>query len=477
MISMPQIQSIRRMRRNGESIAAIARKQHVSEPTVRKYLRMDDLSEKPPVRRTRGSVIDPYLPLVEQWLAEDRASWRKQRHTATRIWERLRDEHGAEVSLSTVTRAVARLRRESAVEPGGAFMDLVWHPGEAQADFGEVDVLYRGAVQRMRHFVLDFPYSNIGLAQLMPGENAECTCQALLDLFEWLGGVPERIVFDNAAGVGRRTGGGGVRWTRLFQAFQAHYGFESSLCSPYAGHEKGAVEAKVGMVRRKLFVPKPSVWNLENFNSRLPDRCLELGGKPHHAKDEEEAVLFAEDRGALLPLPGKRFDVVTWKRMRTDKYGVVTLDGRHRYSTDGSHARRDVLVGLRALEIEILDAGEPGWPCIRGRTARPAPAARTRPCSWRCSATGRTRGATASCATCCPTRCANGSTGRTRGNGAAPCRPSNGWTGSPAGRTRSRRCSRRSNRPTGSTGPASRSSRPGSPRAWNASNTRTTVPT
>lgn len=216
MTGMPQIQSIRRMRRNGESIAAIARRQHVSEPTVRKYLRMDDLSEKPPVRRTRGSVIDPYLPLIGQWLAEDRASWRKQRHTATRIWERLRDEHGAEVSLSTVTRAVARLRRESAVEPGGAFMDLVWHPGEAQADFGEVDVLYKGAVQRMRHFVLDFPYSNIGLAQLMPGENAECACQALQDLFEWLGGVPERIVFDNAAGVGRRTGGGGVRWTRLF---------------------------------------------------------------------------------------------------------------------------------------------------------------------------------------------------------------------------------------------------------------------
>lgn len=226
------------------------------------------------------------------------------------------------------------------MEPGGAFMDLVWHPGEAQADFGEVDVLYRGAPQRMRHFVLDFPYSNIGLTQLMPGENAECTCQALLDLFEWLGGVPERIVFDNAAGVGRRTGGGGVRWTRLFQAFQAHYGFESSLCSPYAGHEKGAVEAKVGMVRRKLFVPRPSVWSLENFNSRLPDRCLELGGKPHHAKDEEEAVLFAEDRRALLLLPGKRFDVVMWRRMRTDKYGVVTLDGRHRYSTDASHARR-----------------------------------------------------------------------------------------------------------------------------------------
>ena len=354
MISMPQIQSIRSRRRNGESIASIARSERVSEPTVRKYLRVDDLSVRPPVRRRRGSVIDEWLPVIEGMLAEDRETWRKQRHTATRIHERLRDEYGAGVSLSTVTRTVARLRREAAAEREAGFLDLSWHPGECQADFGQVDVRYRGVVTRMRHFVLDFPYSNIGPSQLMPGENAECTCQALLNLFEWLGGVPRRIVYDNAAGVGRRRFDE-IRLTRLFQAFQAHYGFDCSLCSPYAGHEKGAVEAKVGMIRRKLFVPKPNVWNLENFNSRLPGRCLELGRKPHHAKDEEEVCLFAEDRGALLSLPAKRFDAVAWRRMRTDKYGVVTLDGRHRYSTDTSHARCDVLVGLRALEIEILD--------------------------------------------------------------------------------------------------------------------------
>ena len=81
------------MRRNGESVASIARKTHVSEPTVRKYLAKEDLSAVPSVRKPRASVIDPYLPVIEQWLAEDRANWRKQRHTATRIWERLRDEH------------------------------------------------------------------------------------------------------------------------------------------------------------------------------------------------------------------------------------------------------------------------------------------------------------------------------------------------------------------------------------------------
>lgn len=135
MISMPKVQSIRRRRMNGESIASIARSENVSEPTVRKYLKAGDLSPRPPVKRKHAeSVIDRYVPVIEQWLAEDRCTWRKQRHTATRIWERLRDEYGAEVSLSTVTRKVAQLRREFAAEREAGYLDLVWHPGEAQAD-------------------------------------------------------------------------------------------------------------------------------------------------------------------------------------------------------------------------------------------------------------------------------------------------------------------------------------------------------
>lgn len=127
MISMPRIQSIRQLRRNGESIASIARKVGAGEPTVRKYLEAGDLSPKPPARKRRASAIDEYVPAIEQWLAEDRETWHKQRHTATRVWERLRDEKGAEVSLSTVTRTVARLRREFAAERESGYLDLVWH--------------------------------------------------------------------------------------------------------------------------------------------------------------------------------------------------------------------------------------------------------------------------------------------------------------------------------------------------------------
>ena len=229
MVGMPRVQSIRRLRRNGESVASIARKTHVSEPTVRKYLAKEDLSAVPSVRKPRASVIDPYLPVIEQWLAEDRADWRKRRHAATRIWERSGDKHGAEVSLSTV----ARPGREFAAERDEAFMDLVWHPGGARADFGEVDVLLRGVVRRMHHFVLDFPYSNVGLVRSMPGENAECTCLASRDLFEWLGGVPERIVSDNAAGVG-------------------HKGYGGGRAAPDA-----PVPGLPGALRVRLFVPQP----------------------------------------------------------------------------------------------------------------------------------------------------------------------------------------------------------------------------
>ena len=92
------------------------------------------------------------------------------------------------------------------------------------------------------------------------------------------------------------------------------------------------------------------------FNARLLERCLALGDKDHYRKGGRETDLFAEDRKALLALPEARFDVVTWKRMKADKYGIVTVEGRHRYAAGPEHAGRELIVGLRAFEVELLDA-------------------------------------------------------------------------------------------------------------------------
>ena len=203
MVSMSQTYSIRQLRKSGESISEIARKVGVSRNTVYAKLAAPDLSPQMPVKEPREKMLDAYRPVIEGYLDEDERSWRKQRHTARRIWQRLRDEHGAACSESTVRHCVHDLkaRRRSVAE---SYLDLVWSPGEAQADFGGAGFAIVGARRRMSFFALSFPFSNMGFAQVFPSENAECVCQALKQIFEYVGGVPTRIVFDNATGVGRR---------------------------------------------------------------------------------------------------------------------------------------------------------------------------------------------------------------------------------------------------------------------------------
>ena len=144
MIGVDKMEVIRKRARGGESIASIARAVGASEPTVRKYARMEDLSPEPPRRREPESeVLVPYEETIDSWRDDDRGNWRKQRHAATRAYVRLHDERGHTGSYSTVRRYVKRRREEMARErerrDAEGFLTLRWLPGEVQVDFGEAD--------------------------------------------------------------------------------------------------------------------------------------------------------------------------------------------------------------------------------------------------------------------------------------------------------------------------------------------------
>lgn len=350
---MSKAYSIRQLWRQGESVTAIAKITGVSRDTVYKYRDEDDFSPSVPTKAARPSKLDPYKPLIDQWLDDDMKRMRKQRHTAKRIHDRLTEETGVDVSVSTVERYVRQAKAARAIDRE-RFLDLAWAPGETQADFGETDFYVRGVRRRLSYFVLTFPFSNVGLAQLFPGENAECVCQALVNIFEFIGGIPSKIVFDNAAGVGRRVGEL-VRTTELFAACAAHYGFRFRFCNPHSGHEKGSVENKVGFIRRNLFVPVPQVWDTVSWNERLLERCMALSDKPHWLKGESESQLFVEDRLALLGLPEKRFSCVSYVSRKADKLGKVRVGGKHFYSTDPALAGRTLTVGLSATAVTVYD--------------------------------------------------------------------------------------------------------------------------
>ncbi len=354
MIKMSKIYAIRQLRKAGESVAAIAEKEDVSRDTVYKYIAMDDLTPQiPKTSQVRASKIEPYKHIIDAWLDEDAKNWRKQRHTARRIWQRLQDEFGADIAECTVSRYVKK-EKERRKSQADQFLDLVWEAGEAQADFGVADFKVNEVKQRMSYFVLSFPHSNVGLAQVLPGENAECVCQGLKTIFEFIGGVPQRIVFDNATGVGRKVSGG-VRTTELFAACAAHYGFAYSFCNPNSGNEKGNVENKVGTIRSNLFVPVPRVWDFEAYNRKLLDACLDLSDKKHWQKGENELLLFEEDKLTMSNLPAKPFMPVRYEKMKTDKLGKIIAEGNHAYSVSPEMPKKVVTVGFSAFNIEIYN--------------------------------------------------------------------------------------------------------------------------
>lgn len=363
MIGVDKIDDIRKLGRNGATVASIARDTGVSEPTVRKYLREPDLSERPPAvgRAPESPLLEPFAGLIDSWLLEDRRCWFKQRHTAKRVYDRLVGEKGFEGSYTTVQRYVRRRREELAAEldarEAQGFLLLDWLPGECQVDFGQADFRVRGVVTRGHFLAVTFPHSNVGLAQVFWGETAECVCQGLRDVFEFLGGVPLRAVFDNATEVGRRVGTE-IRTSAIFRRFAAHYGLDYSFTNPYSGNEKGSVENKVGALRRNLFVPVPQVWDVKAYNGRLLDACLGLSdGKPHYRRGIPESELFEADRAALSPLPAAPFACVTWLTRKCDKQGSFRAGGEHRYSAGPANASREVAVAMGAFDVTVVGAG------------------------------------------------------------------------------------------------------------------------
>lgn len=253
MIGMPTIPSIRRRLDAGEGVAQVARDEGVSEPAARKYRDVDDSSPAVKPRKRRAPKLDPYNPVVDSWLLQDRRRRAEQRHTAKRIYDRPVAECGFDGGYTTVQQCV-RVGKPELKRAKDEFLHLEWAPAEAQADFGVCDFRVLGIVREAHYLVVTSPFSDVPSGRCFWGENSECVCEGLKAIFGLCGGVPLRLVFDNATGIGRRVGEA-TSIADAFGRFAARYGFASTFCNPCSGNEKGAAENAVGAVRRNSTEP------------------------------------------------------------------------------------------------------------------------------------------------------------------------------------------------------------------------------
>ena len=360
---MDQIHHIRKLfYEQGLNISEIANETHRDWKTVQKYVDMEDFNEAAPMSEERELCpkLDPFKSKIDEWLTQDKGRRRKERHTAKRIHDRLRDEvPGFNCSYRTVSLYVAAKKEELNLKKPEGYIPLIHSPGDAQGDFGETGFVEAGNRRTGKYFVLSFPYSNNGYLQLHGGENLECLLESLVAIFEHIGGVPTEIWFDNASAIVTKViRGGGRELTEKFVRFQEHYGFKAVFMNPASGNEKGNVENKVGYLRRNLLVPTPEFMSLPEYNQELLRRCDEDAYREHYNHPGETIEeRFALDHSALRPLPEKPFDTAKYEQVRVDNWGKFTLnDGKHTYSAAPEYAGKTVWLKMTADHVQVLDS-------------------------------------------------------------------------------------------------------------------------
>jgi transposase len=338
----------------GLSIREAARRFGLHRNTVRKMLAF----AVPPGYRRRQPPARPKLdavtPIIDRILETDRSAPPKQRHTAKRLWERLRAEHGFAGGY-TIVKDYVRERHARARE---MFVPLAHPPGHAQVDFGEAIAVIGGVEQAVHFFCLDLPHSDAGFVKAYPAERTEAFLDGHVAAFAFLGGVPRSILYDNTTlAVARILGDGKRQRTRAFAELQSHYLFLDRFGRPGKGNDKGKVEGLVGYTRRNFLVPIPRVASFAELNAHLERRCLDRLNDRVRGQAESIGERLERDLAALQALPASPYEACERKAARVSSLSLVRYD-RNDYSVPTAYGHREVLVRGSVDEVVIACGAE-----------------------------------------------------------------------------------------------------------------------
>ncbi len=338
----------------GLSRREAARRFGIDPRTVAKMLAF---SVPPGYRRSRPPArpkLEPFVGIIERILEEDKSRPVKQQHTSKRIFERLRDEHGYGGGI-TIVRAYVHEQRQRLRE---MFVPLRHDPGHAQVDFGEALAVIAGEERKIHFFAMDLPHSDACLVQAYPAETSEAFCEGHNAGFEFFGGVPRSILYDNTKlAVARILGDGTRRHTKVFSELQSHYLFADRFGRPGKGNDKGKVEGLVGYARRNFMVPIPHAASFAEFNAYLLERCRRRFNDRLRGHDDTIGERLGRDRGALLPLPPAPYDACEKKAARVNSLSLVRYRGND-YSVPTEYGHREVLVRGYVHEVVIACAAD-----------------------------------------------------------------------------------------------------------------------
>lgn len=357
---MDMYQSIRTYFNEGKSIRWIAKTLGISRQTVRKYCEGNTHPEvRKDYRRAPDVVTDDVRDFILECFRQDEnEGLKKQSHTAKRIYDRLVAEKGFTGAESTIRKAVKQLRDEHSV-PTQADVPLEYEPGDAiQIDWGECTAYLDNVKHKLSFFCGRLCYSCDIFVQVFFSQNLESFLEAQQLMFDHFGGVPRRLIFDNAKVAVKEGFGLHAKATDGYAAFAAHYAFRTEFCNVASGNEKGLVENLVGYARRNFMVPVPKVRDINELNHQLILSCRTYRNN-HKVKSRTGTVAqaYAEEVRFLHAIPSYRYDTSRKAMPDVGDYSTVRFD-KNNYSVPVRYLRKTVTVKGYANEVHIIHGGE-----------------------------------------------------------------------------------------------------------------------
>jgi transposase len=277
----------------GVPIRDVARQLGLSRNTIRRYVRAKVVPVPKPRSPPREAPARAQVAEVATaiWASRRTFTAGKQRLTATRLWELLRED-GHDVSARTVRRLVASFRnaeREVTVP-------LVYEAGDlAQVDFFEIRVDVAGVREKAWLFLMRLMHSGRDFAMVCAKQDTTWFLAAHVAAFAHFAGVVAAVAYDNLSAAVTKILIGAPRVVRpRFGAMVAHYAFEARFCRPGEGHDKGGVESRGGHIRWQHLVPIPRGRTLDEISA-----ALQLRLDAQHARDPARTAAWQTERLAL----------------------------------------------------------------------------------------------------------------------------------------------------------------------------------
>ena len=340
--------SVRALWEEGVPKKEIARRLGVDVRTVRKYVKRLESGAREPRRARVPSKLDPFAALIEAKV--------ERGLSAVQIYQDLCERSDFDASYHTVQRRVRTLR------PGDpeVYCRLRYRPGEeAQVDFGELGrLLVEGRLRRIYLFVLTLCYSRLAYYELVTDQTVASFLRALRAGFESFGGAPERLKPDNLKAAVLVDRLGQRYYQEDFFRFCRHYGTVPDAARPATPTDKGRTERDIGYAKGNCFRGR-SFRSLEDARAHLARWREEVANVRIHGTTRRRPVeLFAEERGALHPLPEDPYEIADWGLYKVRKDCHVHVAGNY-YSVPHVFVGRRVLVRLVADELAVFTDGEP----------------------------------------------------------------------------------------------------------------------